>query len=106
MRFFREHIQTCTYRILFVDDRIVWSPKESHLLSSAERCLDSVILKDLNSLSEQIVVDREIKTDFNLIALASDSTMANTKQTARKANNGQGTPARFPSKRKPGGKVA
>ena len=96
----------CKYCVLFVDDRIVSSLKESHFLSSVERCSDSVVSKDLNSLNEQIEVDREITTDLNLIALASDSTMANTKQMARKANNGQGTPARFPSKGKPGGKAA
>ena len=90
----------------FVDGRIVSSLKKSHLLSSVERCLDSVVLKDLNSLNEQIEIDREITTDLNLVALASNSTMANTKQTARKANNGQGTPAHFPSKGKPGGKAA
>ena len=33
------------------------------------------------------------------------SSMANTKQTARKENPGQGTPARFPSRGKPGGKA-
>ena len=106
MRFFREHIQTCNYRILFVDVRIVSSEKESQLLSSVPKCSDSVVSNDLGSLHKQIDVDKEITTDPNHVVLASDSIMANTKQTACKANNGQGTPARFPSKGKPGGKAA
>ena len=32
--------------------------------------------------------------------------MANTKQTARKASGGQGSPAQFASRGKPGGKAA
>ena len=76
------------------------------MLSSVERCSDSVVSRDLNYRNEQVEVEREITTDLNLVALASDSTMANTKQTARKANNGQGSPAQFPSKGKPGGKAA
>ena len=96
----------CKYRVLFVDVRIVSSTKESHLLSSVERCSNLVVSRDLNFHNEQIEVEREITTDLNLVPLASDSTMANTKQTARKANNGQGSPARFHSKGKPGGKAA
>ena len=96
----------CKYHILFVDVRIVSSMKESHLLSSVEKCSDSVVSKDLNLLNEQIEEEREVTTDLNPVALAPNSTMANTKQTARKANNGQGSPARFPSQGKPGGKAA
>ena len=71
--------------------------KESDSLGSVEKCSDSVLSKDPNFQNEQIEIEREVITDPNLIVIASDSVMANTKQTARKANNGQGSPAKFPS---------
>ena len=80
--------------------------KESDSLGSVEKCSDSVVSKDPNFQNEQIEIEREVITDPNLIVIASDSVMANTKQTARKANNGQGSPAKFPSRGKPGGKAA
>ena len=75
-------------------------------MSSVEKCSDSVVSKDLNSLNKQIEVEREVTTDLNPVALAPNSTLTNTKQMAQKANNGQGSPARFPSQGKPGGKAA
>ena len=71
--------------------------KERDLLSSVEKCSDSVVTKDLNFQNEQIEIEREVISNPNLTVIASKSVMANTKQTARKANNGQGSPARFPS---------
>ena len=58
---------------------------------------------NLNSLSMQVEVDYELRTDVNNDSIP--SSMANTKQTARKENPRQGTPARFPSRGKPGGKA-
>ena len=72
----------CTFRILFVDDRIVSSMKESDSLGSVEKCSDSFVSKDPNFQNEQIEIEREVITDPNLIVIASDSVMANTKQTA------------------------
>ena len=65
-----------------------------------------VVSGDVVLLDQQVEIDRVIETGPNIIDLVSSNNMANTKQTARKANNGQGTPARFPSKGKPGGKAA
>ena len=42
----------------------------------------------------------------DFVDLVSSNNMVNTKQTARKASSSQGTPARFSSKGKPGGKAA
>ena len=47
-------------------------------------------------------IDREVVTDSHDIVIALDSLMANTKQTAHKANNGQGSPSGFPNHGKPG----
>ena len=79
--------------------------KESDLLSSVEKCSDSVVAKDLNFQNEQIEIEREVILNPNLTVIASKSVMANTKQTAQKANNGQGSPARFPSRGTPGRKA-
>ena len=57
----------------------------------------------LNSLSMQVEVDCEVHTSIDNVSIP--FSMANTKQTARKENPSQGTPARFPSKGKPGGKA-
>ena len=51
-------------------------------------------------------MEREIVTSSNVDVNNSISLMANTKQMAPKANNGQGTPVRFPHGDKPGGKAA
>ena len=75
-------------------------------MSSVEKCSDSVVSRNPNLQNEQIEIEREVITDPNIIVVASHSTMANTKQTARKASNGQGSPAKFPSQGKPGGKAA
>ena len=58
---------------------------------------------DLNVVQMQVEVDCEISTSIDNDSIP--SSMANTKQTARKENPGQGTPARFPSRGKPGGKA-
>ena len=58
------------------------SAKESHSLSSVEKCSDSVASKDLNFPIKQVEVEREVITDPHIIILASDSTMTNTKQMA------------------------
>ena len=41
------------------------------------------------SLNQQVEIDRAIETGLNFVDLVSNDIMANTKQTARKANNGQ-----------------
>ena len=51
----------------------------------------------------QVEVECEISTGIDNDSLP--SSMANTKQTARKEDSGQGTPARFPNRGKPGGKA-
>ena len=58
---------------------------------------------DLNSLSMQVEVDHELRTSIDNNSVP--CSMAHTKQTARKENPTQGTPARFPSKGKPSGKA-
>ena len=58
---------------------------------------------DLNVLQMQVEVECEVQTNINDDSIP--SSMANTKQTARKENPHQGTPARFPSRGKPGGKA-
>ena len=58
---------------------------------------------DLNSLSMQVEVDHELRTSIDNDTIP--CSMANTKQTARKENPHQGTPACFPSRGKPGGKA-
>ena len=58
---------------------------------------------DLNVLQMQVEVECEVQTNINNNPIP--SSMANTKQTARKENPHQGTPARFPSRGKPGGKA-
>ena len=80
--------------------------KESSSLSSVEQCLSSVILEGTNICNEQVEIDQEVVTDSHDIFVACNSVMANTKQTARKASGGQGSPARFASRGKPGGKAA
>ena len=80
--------------------------KESNSLSSVEQCSSSVILEDPKGFNEQIEIDREVVTNSHNIVIASDSLMVNTKQTAQKANNGQGSLARFHNRGKPGGKAA
>ena len=79
--------------------------EESNSLSSVEKCLSSVILEGMNIFNEQVEIDQEVVTDSHDIVIDSDSLMANTKQTAQKASNGQGSPARFPNRGKPGGKA-
>ena len=59
---------------------------------------------DLNVEHMRVEVDCEVRTSINDDSIP--FSMANTKQTARKENPHQGTPARFPSKGKPGGKAA
>ena len=78
--------------------------KESNSLSSVEPCSNLVTLENPKVLIEQIEIDKEVVTDSHDDVVVSDSLMANTKQTARKSRNGQGSPARFSSK--PGGKAA
>ena len=80
--------------------------KENNSLSSVEQRSSSVIWENLKVFNEQIEIDREVVTDSHDIVIASNSLMANTKQTAQKANNGQGLLARFPNHGKPGGKAA
>ena len=75
-------------------------------MSSVPQCSDLVVSGDVVLLNQQVAIDRVIKTGPNFVDLVSSNNMANTKQTARKVNNGQGTPAQFPSKGKPGGKAA
>ena len=97
----------CSHAIqIFVDHRIAPSEKESQMLSSVPQCSDLVVSGDVVLLNQQVEIDRVIETGLNFVDLVSSNSMANTKQTARKANNGQGPPARFPSKGKPGGKAA
>ena len=80
--------------------------KESNSLSSVEPCLNLVTLENLKVLIEQIEKDKEVVTDSHDVVV-SDSLMVNTKQTAQKSRNGQGSPARFPGGGgKPGGKAA
>ena len=62
-----------------------------------------VLVLDLNSLFMQVEVDYELRTSLDNDTIP--CSMANTKQTARKENPHQGTPARFPSRGKPGGKA-
>ena len=57
---------------------------------------------DLNVVQMQVEVECEISTNIDNDSIP--SSMANTKQTARKEDSGQGTPARFPNRGKPGGK--
>ena len=81
--------------------------KESNSLSSVEPCSNLVTLENPKVLIEQIEIDKEVVTDSHDDVVVSDSLMANTKQTARKSRNGQGSPARFPGGGgKPGGKAA
>ena len=80
--------------------------EESNSLSSVEKCLSSVILEGMNIFNEQVEIDQEVVTDSHDIAIDFDSLMANTKQTARKASSGQGSPAGFAHRGKPGGKAA
>ena len=87
----------CNYRVLFVDNSTASSMEESNSLSSVEKRLSSVILEGLNIFNEQVEIDQEVTTDSHDDVVNFDSLMANTKQTARKANNGQGSPARFPN---------
>ena len=58
---------------------------------------------DLNVVQMQVEVECEISTSIDNDSIP--SSMANTKQTARKEDSGQGTPACFPNRGKPGGKV-
>ena len=58
---------------------------------------------DLNVVQMQVEVECEILTSIDNDSIP--SSMANTKQTARKEDSGQGTPARFPNRGKPGGKA-
>ena len=58
---------------------------------------------DLNVVQMQVEIECEISTGIDNDSLP--SSMANTKQTARKEDSGQGTPARFPNRGKPGGKA-
>ena len=81
--------------------------KESGSLSSVEQCSSSVILESMNICNEQVEIDQEVVTDSHIfsysdIVVASNSVMANTNQTARKASGGQGPPAQFGSRGKPG----
>ena len=94
------------FRVLFVDSGTAMSMKESNSLSFVEQSSGSVIVENLGVFNEQFEIDREVVTDSHNIVIASDSLMANTKQTARKASNGQGSPARFSNCGKPGGKAA
>ena len=81
--------------------------KESNSLSSVEQCSSLVTLENPKVLTKQIEIDREVVTDSHDVVVVSDSLMANTKQTARKSRNGQGSPARFSGGGgKPGGKAA
>ena len=75
-------------------------------MSSVPQCSDLVVSGDVVLLDQQVTIDRVIKTGPNFVDLVSSSSMVNTKQTARKASSSQGSPARFPSKGKPGGKAA
>ena len=93
------------FRILFIDSSTTMSMKESNSLSFVEQSSSSVIMENPEVFNEQIEIDREVVTDSHNIVIAFDSLMANTKQTARKASNGQGSPARFPNHGKPGGKA-
>ena len=54
--------------------------------------MSSVILEGMNICNEQ-EIDQEVVTNSHDIVIDSDSVMANTKQTARKASGGQGSPA-------------
>ena len=65
-----------------------------------------VVSGDIVLPDQQVTIDRVIKTGPNFVDFVSSSSMVNTKQTARKASSSQGSPARFPSKGKPGGKAA
>ena len=58
---------------------------------------------DLNVVQMQVEVECEISTSIDNDSIP--SSMANTKQTAHKEDSGQGTPARFPNRGKPGGKA-
>ena len=58
---------------------------------------------DLNVVQMQVEVECEISTSIDNDSIP--SSMANTKQTARKEDSGQGTPARFPNRGKPSGKA-
>ena len=80
--------------------------KESNSLSSVDKHLSSVILEGMNIFNQQVEIDQEIVTNSHDILVNFDSLMANMKQTAQKANNGQGSPAQFPNRGKPGGKAA
>ena len=95
--FVREHIRTCIFRILFVDSSTATTMNESNSLSS-------VIMENPEVFNEKIEIDRKAVTDSHNIVIASGSLMANSNQTARKASNGQGSPARFPNRGKPGEK--
>ena len=78
--------------------------KESNSLSSVEPCSNLVTFENPKVLIKQIEIDKEVVTDSHDVVVVSDSLMANTKQTAQKLRNGQGSPARFSGK--PGGKAA
>ena len=58
---------------------------------------------DLNVVQMQVEVECEISTSIDNDSIP--SSMANTKQTACKEDSGQGTPACFPNRGKPGGKA-
>ena len=59
---------------------------------------------DSNVLQMQVEVEYEVRMNINNND-SIPSSMANTKQTARKENPQQGTPARFPNRGKPSGKA-
>ena len=75
-------------------------------MSSVPHCSDLVVSGNVVPLDQHVTIDRVIRTGPNFVDLVSSNNMVNTKQTARKASSSQGTPARFPSKGKPGGKAA
>ena len=103
---FESAFERADYRVLFVDNSTASSMKGSNSLSSVEQRSSSVILEGMNICNEQVEIDQEVFTDSHDIAIDSDSVMANTKQTAQKASGGQGSPAQFASRGKPGGKAA
>ena len=75
-------------------------------MSSVPHCSDLVVSGNVVLLDQHVTIDRVIRTGPNFVDLVSSNNMVNTKQTARKASSSQGTPARFSSKGKPGGKAA
>ena len=75
-------------------------------MSSVPHCSDLVVSGNVVPLDQHVTIDRVIRTGPNFVDFVSSNNMVNTKQTARKESSSQGTPARFPSKGKPGGKAA